>query len=41
MARNWIQFQKGCSLTQFMEDYGTDDRSHAQADKAVLHQEAG
>ena len=26
MARNWIQFQKGYSLTQFMEDYGTEDQ---------------
>ena len=26
MARNWIQFQKGYSLTQFMDEYGTEER---------------
>jgi len=26
MARNWIQFQKGYSLTQFMEDYGSEEQ---------------
>ena len=25
MARNWIQFQKGYSLTQFMDEYGTEE----------------
>ena len=27
MARNWIQFQKGYSLTQFVDEYGTDEQS--------------
>ena len=26
MARNWIQFQKGHSLTQFVEEYGSEDQ---------------
>ena len=26
MARNWIQFQKGYSLTQFVDEYGTEER---------------
>ena len=26
MARNWIQFQKGYSLTQFVEEYGTEEQ---------------
>ena len=25
MARNWIQFQKGYSLTQLMDEYGTEE----------------
>jgi len=26
MARNWIRFQKGYSMTQFMEDYGSEEQ---------------
>ena len=26
MARNRIQFQKGYSLVQFMDEYGTEDK---------------
>ena len=26
MARNWIQFQKGYSLTQFVEEYGSEEQ---------------
>ena len=26
MARNWIQFQKGYRLTQFVEEYGSEDQ---------------
>ena len=26
MARNWIQFQKGYSLTQFVDEYGTEEQ---------------
>ena len=26
MARNWIQFQKGYSATQFVDEYGTEEQ---------------
>lgn len=26
MARNKVQFQKGISLTQFLQEYGTDEQ---------------
>ena len=29
MARNWVQFQKGLGMAEFMQSYGTEEQCHA------------
>lgn len=29
MARNWVQFQKGLGMAEFLADYGTEEQCHA------------
>ena len=36
MARNWSQFQKGCTVTHFLDESGREDEVHAGAVSSAL-----